>query len=121
MMAQLGRAIGYRARLARKREQDVLEIEGLAARGDLGCPLDEAVHAVEHSRPGPNWRFGEMLRRLGLTPMGEFAKPLSMLGAACRQCTAEAQCHAWLGSGRRSGYEAFCPNAPALGKLAKRA
>lgn len=29
----------------------------------------------------------------------------------CARCTEAAQCRAWLHSGAREGYQAFCPNA----------
>ena len=120
MIAQWRWGMDYCGRLARARDESAVEVEELAARGELGCSVESAREAVARGQPSPNWRFGEMLRRLAITPMGEYAKPLAVLGAICRQCTAEAQCHAWLGSGQTTGNEAFCPNATALEKLAGR-
>jgi hypothetical protein len=36
----------------------------------------------------------------------------------CAGCAGKALCDAWLASGRRDGFEAFCPNADFIGRCA---
>ncbi len=36
----------------------------------------------------------------------------------CAACADKALCDAWLASGRRDGFEAFCPNAYFIGRCA---
>jgi hypothetical protein len=66
--------------------------------------------------------LGEMLGRQGddtlrlATASGayDFARAVR----SCATCHATAQCRAWLDSGAREGYEAFCPNAGYVGRIA---
>jgi|SRR5688572_15880927 len=39
----------------------------------------------------------------------------------CAECSAKARCGEWLASGRRAGYQAFCPNAAFVERVAKAA
>jgi hypothetical protein len=61
----------------------------------------------------PRLRFVEMLERKGLAP-GQDPSQLYAEAQATRRCVfckAKQQCDAWLASGRREGFEEFCPNA----------
>jgi hypothetical protein len=77
------------------------ELRDLAARGELGRPPDLARYSVRESLPGPNWRFAEMLRRLGIRRRPGNEVRLTMLGTRCTTCTSVNECEAWLASGRR--------------------
>jgi hypothetical protein len=61
----------------------------------------------------PRLRFTEMLARQGLQPGEELSQVHAEAFAArrCVFCRSKAQCDAWLASGRREGFEDFCPNA----------
>ncbi len=67
--------------------------------------------AMRDDRPLP---LSIMMRRLHIEPAAAAAASGFALGAAARRCAAcpaEAECRAWLASGRHEGYERFCPNA----------
>ena len=107
---------GVRVRDARLEGLD--ELNDLVARGELGCPPDLARYAVRESLPGPNWRFTEMLHRLGIRQRPANAVRVTMLGARCVRCTTKSECESWLASGKAAGYRDFCPNAAELDRLA---
>jgi hypothetical protein len=61
----------------------------------------------------PRLRLAEALAARGVR-LG--ADPAEAYGAAlatrrCVFCTTKKECDAWLASGRREGFEDFCPNA----------
>jgi hypothetical protein len=66
-------------------------------------------------------RLEQMLGRRGvqLAAAGEQA-PSDTAAAArrCAGCAGKAVCDDWLASGRRDGFEAFCPNADFIGRCA---
>jgi hypothetical protein len=116
-LARWCRSWSYGVRVRNAREAGLAELNDLVARGELGCPPDLARYAVRESLPGPNWRFAEMLRRLGIRRRPGNAVRLTMLGARCATCTRVNECEAWLASGKTTGYCAFCPNARAIAEL----
>ena len=80
------------------------------------------------------WRFlhepapgtlGTMLARAGVdwshlasaASVEEFARGLNR----CAECRAKAECAEWLASGRRDGYQRFCPNAAFVERVRKAA
>jgi hypothetical protein len=66
--------------------------------------------------------LGEMLGRQGADTLRlavasgghDFARAVRQ----CGSCGEMAQCRSWLESGRREGYEAFCPNAGYVERVA---
>ena len=116
-LARWYRSWSYGMRVREAREAGMAELRDLAARGELGCPPDLARYFVRESLPGPNWRFAEMLRRLGIRRRPGNEVRLTMLGTRCTTCTSVNECEAWLASGKTTGYCAFCPNARALDEL----
>ena len=70
---------------------------------------------------GGRLRLEQMLGRRGvrLAAAGEHA-PCDAAAAArrCAGCDGKAVCDAWLASGRRDGFETFCPNADFIGRCA---
>ncbi|OGA78360.1 MAG: hypothetical protein A3G27_13230 [Betaproteobacteria bacterium RIFCSPLOWO2_12_FULL_66_14] len=66
-------------------------------------------------------RLEQMLGRRGvqLAAAGEHAPYDAAVAARrCANCADKAACDAWLASGRRDGFEAFCPNADFIGRSA---
>lgn len=66
-------------------------------------------------------RLEQMLCRRGvkLAVAGEQSPYDAALAARrCVGCADKARCDAWLASGRREGFEAFCPNADFIGRSA---
>src|SRR5579872_3777917 len=103
-LARWYRSWSYGARIGDVREEGLGELRELVARGELGCPPDLARYAVRESLPGPNWRFAEMLRRLGIRQRPGNAVRLTMLGARCVGCTSVSECEAWLAAGKTTGH-----------------
>lgn len=61
----------------------------------------------------PRLRLVEMLGRQGLKLGDDLTRVHTDAVAtrACVYCSTKEECDAWLASGRREGFEAFCPNA----------
>lgn len=61
----------------------------------------------------PRLRLVEMLERKG-QKLGDELLHIhadALATRACVYCNSKEECDAWLASGRREGFEAFCPNA----------
>jgi hypothetical protein len=43
--------------------------------------------------------------------LGSGSRQFAVAVQRCLSCNEAAQCHAWLASGAKQGYETFCPNA----------
>jgi len=54
------------------------------------------------------YRQGDGVARAAIAPGGH---DFVLAVRQCTSCKAAAQCRAWLDSGQREGYGAFCPNA----------
>jgi Family of unknown function (DUF6455) len=54
------------------------------------------------------YRQGDRVARAAIAPGGN---DFVLAVRQCTSCKAAAQCRAWLDSGEREGYGAFCPNA----------
>jgi len=66
-------------------------------------------------------RLEQMLGKRGirLAVAGEHAPYDAAVAARrCVGCVDKARCDAWLASGRREGFEVFCPNADFIGRNA---
>jgi hypothetical protein len=66
-------------------------------------------------------RLEQMLGRRGvqLAVAGEHAPyDAAVATRRCAHCAAKGACDTWLASGRRDGFEAFCPNADFVGRNA---
>lgn len=66
-------------------------------------------------------RLDQMLCRRGvkLALAGEHAPyDAAMAARRCAGCADKARCDAWLATGQREGFEAFCPNADYIGRSA---
>ena len=57
---------------------------------------------------------GEGVARLAIAPGGH---GFALAVRRCLDCEAKVQCRAWLDSGKREGYEVFCPNAGFVERL----
>jgi hypothetical protein len=62
------------------------------------------------AREGIDWA-----RLAAAASVDEFALGLSR----CTECRAKAECGEWLASGRRDGYQSFCPNAAFVERVTK--
>lgn len=56
-------------------------------------------------------RLVEMLERHGARLADRDYYPAAIATRRCVFCNAKDECDAWLASGRRDGFERFCPNA----------
>src|SRR4051812_47513692 len=83
------------------------------------CVLLAALHgASAEARPV---LLAEMLRRQG-NDVARLALSTGGPGFAnavrqCLDCKASARCNAWLDSGARASYDAFCPNAGYVSRM----
>jgi len=63
----------------------------------------------------PSLQLGEMLLRQGervaRTAIAPGGNDFALVVRRCVGCKEAARCRAWLDSGQREGYDAFCPNA----------
>jgi hypothetical protein len=50
-----------------------------------------------------------------LTGVG--ARQFALAARRCMRCAARERCEEWLSQGRRSGYQAFCPNTAYIARL----
>ena len=64
---------------------------------------------------GPSLLLERMLRRqsdaAATHALGSESRQFAVAVRRCLSCNQAAQCHAWLASGAKQGYETFCPNA----------
>jgi uncharacterized protein DUF6455 len=60
------------------------------------------------------FRQGEAVARAALSPP---ADDFSLIVRSCAACKASRLCRAWLDTGRRDGYAAFCPNAAFIDRM----
>jgi len=85
---------------------------GLSLAAALAFGLVTAWRRVMHD-DGPLPLFG-MIKRRVLTPEGlKCVANAAILAPAVRRCAccgSKEQCRAWLATGRRGGYPAYCPN-----------
>lgn len=69
-------------------------------------------------------QLAELMEREGLSAANAVASgdahDLARATARCGMCTGEAECRAWLDSGKHEGYQAFCPNAELIERLKRR-
>ena len=72
-------------------------------------------------REGGRLRLAEMMHRHGLDLAGAMmhapSYDLAQATRRCVGCARKVECDRWLASGKRGGYEAFCPNAALIERL----
>jgi uncharacterized protein YjiS (DUF1127 family) len=109
----------WRQRRALRRELDKLDTQQLldATLSDIGLSRAQLPGLVDGMRR--HRLFRRMLGRLGIesSRLADRAQ-LNEIMWTCASCTAGKQCRHWLDSGVGQGYQAFCPNAETLERLA---
>ena len=115
-----------RSRRQRRKVGRMMFLESIAIMGTAGIVLVVIGYIVlmtwrrgwSDSRPV---LLGELLRsqgegvaRLAIAPGGH---GFALAVRRCLDCEAKVQCRAWLDSGKREGYEAFCPNAGFVARM----
>jgi hypothetical protein len=82
---------------------------------DVGLSCGELA-ALADGYPRRSRLFERMRARLRIARPSR-AEQVDLL-TGCSGCTETRRCRRWLDAGRRTGFEAFCPNAPTLKRLA---
>ena len=71
----------------------------------------------------PSLLLERMLRRqsdaAATHALGSGSRQFAVAVRRCLSCHQAAQCHAWLASGAKQGYETFCPNAGYVERMKK--
>lgn len=82
-----------------------------------------ALAARRSIAPRERLRFAHMVERAGVGPgsLGQrgILWEISRAAQTCARCPRGVQCQAWLDAGQRDGFDAFCPNAGLVRRIAR--
>lgn len=100
--------------------QELLECDRKGVLNDVLADINlsrSELKPLISNYPLSNRLLGAMAARLGVDPSQADAVTKHSLQRTCAICAHQGECQHWLDSGRREGYEEFCPNSdywPAL-------
>jgi hypothetical protein len=82
-----------------------------------------AMAARRRLAPRERLRFARMVERSGvaLASLGRsgILWDVSQAVRVCSRCSQSNQCQVWLDAGHRDGFDAFCPNAEQIRRIAR--
>ncbi|MEW5707780.1 MAG: DUF6455 family protein [Pseudomonadota bacterium] len=82
-----------------------------------------AMAAWRRLAPRERLRFARMVERSGVA-LSTLGRPgtlweVSQAVRTCVRCPHGSRCQAWLDAGQRDGFDAFCPNAGQIRRIAR--